>query len=152
VVEEGDAMTLLDKMTGFLNTGVTIKRDMRDRINLISAAEKHVLLKVHLGHHVYGRSRETLDSSIYAHDGLCQLGSWINGWVFEPFRESDAYKQLSHAHQQFHELGATIIEKLQAGDRGGAEAIFRNEYSQSLHHIIQALTEINKLPLQKALN
>ena len=131
-------------MTGFLNIGVSLKRDMRDRVNLITAAEQHVLLKTHLGHHVYGRTRETLDSSIYGHDGLCQLGSWINGWVFEPLRGSDAYKQLSHAHQQFHELGASIIEKLKAGDRGGAEAVFRNEYSQSLHHIIQALTEINK--------
>ena len=143
-------MTLLNKMTGFLNIGAPLKRDMRDRINLISAAEQHVLLKAHLGHHVYGRTRDALDSSIYGHDGICQLGSWINGWVFEPFRESDAYKQLCHAHQQFHELGSSIIEKLQAGDRGGAEEVFRNEYSQSLHQIIQALTEINKLSIPEA--
>ncbi len=141
-------MTLLNKMTGFLNIGAPLKNDMRDRVNLITAAEQHVLLKSHLGHHVYGRSREPLDSSIYGHNGLCQLGGWINGWVFEPFRGSDVYKQLSHAHQQFHELGISIIEKLQAGDSGGAEEVFRNEYSQSLRQIIQALTEINKLPLE----
>jgi len=137
-------MALLNKMTGFFNVGAPLKRNMRDRVNLVTAAEQHVLLKSHLGYHVYGRSRESLDSSIYEHDSLCQLGSWINGCVFEPFRGSDAYKQLSLAHQQFHELGASIIEKLQAGDRGGAEVLFRNEYGQSLQHIIEALTEINK--------
>ena len=137
-------MTLLNKMTGFLNIGTPLKRDMRDRINLIAAAEQHVLLKAHLGHHVYGRTRDALDSSIYGHDGLCQLGSWINGSVLEPFCELEVRQQLSESHQQFHQFGALIIERLKAGDRSGAAAIFRSEYNQSLRRIIQALTEINK--------
>lgn len=129
----------------FLDLGVQPKREMRSRLNLVAAAEAHILWKTRLGHHVHGSIREPLESAPLGQDGICQLGSWIKGSVFEPLRGSDVYQQLSDAHQQFHQMGALIIEKLKAGDRNGAEKIFLNEYSQALRHIIQSLIEINKI-------
>lgn len=130
---------------GFFGLGAQPKRELRGRLNLIAAAEAHILWKTRLGHHVHGSIREPLESALVGQDGICQLGSWINGSVFEPLHESAVYQQLSDAHRQFHQMGALIIEKLKTGDRSGAEKIFMNEYSQSLRHIIQSLVEINKI-------
>ena len=138
-------MTL--SMTGvkdFFGVNRSQKRELRSRLNLVAAAEAHILWKTRLGHHVQGNIRESLDSAPLGQDGICQLGSWINGSVLEPFCELEVHQQLSEAHHQFHQFGVLIIERLKAGDRNGAAAIFRNEYNQSLRHIIQALTEINK--------
>jgi len=120
------------------------RHEMRDRLNLVAAAEAHILWKTRLGHHVQGSIREPLESAPVGQDGICQLGNWINGSVFEPLHGSDVYRQLSDSHRKFHELGALIIEKLRAGDCIGADSLFRNEYSVSLRHIIQSLVEINK--------
>jgi len=132
-------------MQDFFGLGVQPKREMRSRLNLVAAAEAHILWKARLGHHVHGNIREPLESAPVGQDGICQLGSWINGSVFEPLRGSNVYQQLSDAHQQFHQMGALIIEKLKAGDRSGAEKIFLNEYSLALRHIIQSLIDINKI-------
>jgi len=132
-------------MQDFFGLGVQPKREMRSRLNLVAAAEAHILWKTRLGHHVHGSIREPLESAPLGQDGICQLGNWINGSVFEPLRGSDVYQQLSGAHQQFHQMGALIIEKLKAGDRNGAEKIFLNEYSLALRHTIQSLIEINKI-------
>jgi len=120
------------------------ERELRNRLNLVAAAEAHILWKTRLGNHVLGNMRESLDSAPLGQDGICQLGSWINGSVLAPFCEPEVHQQLSEAHRQFHRLGSLIIEKLKSGDRAGAASIFGNEYSQSLHQIIGALTEINK--------
>lgn len=137
-------MTLLTGVKDFLGVNRPQKRDLRGRLNLVAAAEAHILWKTRLGHHVHGNIRESLGSAPLGQDGICQLGSWINGSVLEPFCEPETHRQLSEAHRQFHQFGESIIERLKAGDRGGAAAIFSHEYSQSLRRIIQALTEINK--------
>lgn len=137
-------MTPLTGVKDLLGVEHSQKRELRGRLNLVAAAEAHILWKTRMGHHVQGNIRESLESSPLGQDGICQLGSWINGSVLEPFCEPEVHRQLSEAHRQFHQFGALIIERLKAGDRSGAAAIFGNEYSQSLRHIIQALTEINK--------
>jgi hypothetical protein len=137
-------MVLLTGVKDFSGVDHSRKRELRGRLNLVAAAEAHILWKTRLGHHVQGNIRESLESAPLGQDGICQLGSWINGLVLEPFCEPEVHQQLSEAHQQFHQFGLLIIERLKAGDRSSAAAIFRNEYGQSLRHIIQALTEINK--------
>lgn len=137
-------MTLLTGVRDFFGIEHSRKRELRSRLNLVAAAEAHILWKTRLGHHVHGNIRESLDSAPLGQDGICQLGNWINGSVLEPFCELEVYRQLSEAHRQFHQFGALIIDRLKAGDRTGAAAIFRNEYSHSLRQVIQALTEINR--------
>ncbi|HEU0282976.1 MAG TPA: CZB domain-containing protein [Gallionella sp.] len=137
-------MALPIDIKDFLGVGRYQKRELRSRLNLVAAAEAHILWKTRLGHHVQGNIRESLNSAPLGQDGICQLGSWINGSVLEPYCEPEVHQQLSEAHQQFHQFGSLIIERLKAGDRSDAAAIFRNEYSQSLRRIIQALTTINK--------
>lgn len=138
-------MALSIGMNSFSGLGIQPVRELGSKLNLVAAAEAHILWKTRLGHHVHGSIREPLESAPLGQDGICQLGNWINGSVFEPFRGSDVYQRLHDSHLQFHQLGALIIERLKTGDRNGAEQIFRNEYSQSLRHLIQALVSINKI-------
>lgn len=137
-------MELPTSVRGFLGIDRYQKRGLRDRFDLVAAAEAHILWKTRLGHHVQGNIRESLNSAPLGQDGICQLGSWINSSLLEPYCEPEVHRQLGEAHRQFHELSALIVERLKAGDRSGAATIFRNEYNQSLRQIIQALTEINK--------
>lgn len=135
-------MTLLAEVKGFL--GLNAQPVSYRDLNLIGAAEAHILWKARLGHHIEGHAREPLESTLVGQGGFCQLGCWISGPELEQFRELPDFAQLSSAHQQFHHLGTLIIEKLRAGERAAAREIFRNEYNQALHAIIQALTGISK--------
>jgi hypothetical protein len=121
------------------------KKEVKVQLDLVSAAEQHVLWKVRLGHHVRGQLCDSVESGLVGQDGVCQLGSWINGYEFHALRATQAYRELDFAHSLFHDFGAAIVEKLHQGDRAAAEAIFKNEYSLAMQHIIQALTKINQL-------
>lgn len=114
-------------------------------LDLIGAAEQHVLWKNKLGHHVTGRIKDELESGLIGQDGICKLGSWIKGAELHNLRNTQAYRELDFAHALFHEFGGNIMEKLQQGDRGGAEELYKNEYSLAMQHIIKALTKINQL-------
>lgn len=137
-------MALIAGMKEFLGLDYYRKREMRDKLDLLGAAEAHILWKTRLWHHIQGTIREPLESALIGQAGVCHLGNWIRVQELEPFRGLPAFEQLSEAHLQFHQFGEIIVKKLKLGDRGGAEAVFKSDYSQSLRRIIQALTEINK--------
>lgn len=124
------------------------KRGLRDRLNIIAAAEAHVVWKNRLGNHVRGVSHEPLGAALLGQDGICQLGRLINGTALAAFHEKDAYRQLRVAHEQFHRLALVVVDKLKAGDHTGATALFENEYSHALHNILQSLSQINRLLLE----
>jgi hypothetical protein len=137
-------MPLLDKVKDLLSAERPGKYGFSRDLNLVAAAEAHIVWKARLGHHIRGTVRESLDSTPLGQDGICQLGSWIRGSVLAPFCEPELHTQLSEAHHDFHHVGDLIIERLKAGDRIGAETLFIDEYTPALRRIIHALTVINK--------
>ncbi|NNM80423.1 MAG: CZB domain-containing protein [Gallionella sp.] len=121
------------------------KSQMREQLNLVGAAEQHVLWKNRMGHHVQGHLNEALDSGLVGQDGICQLGAWIKGSELHALSHTQAYRELDFAHDLFHEFGAGIIEKLNQGDHAGAHQLYKNQYSLAMQHIVGALTKINRL-------
>jgi hypothetical protein len=121
------------------------KNDLRASRNLVGAAEQHVLWKNRLAHHIQGHIKEAVDIGLVGQSGVCQLGAWIKGAEFHQLRGTQAYRELDFAHALFHEYGAQIVTKLEQGDRAAADAIYKNEYSLAMQHVIQALTKINLL-------
>jgi hypothetical protein len=117
------------------------KRGLRDRLNLIAAAEAHVAWKIRLGNYIWG---EALLDAVFP-EQVCPLGNLINGAAFSAFRERDEYRSLSDAHQKFHQLASVVVEKRKADDKAGAAAMFENEYSLALRDILQSLSKINRL-------
>lgn len=120
------------------------KHDVRKKLNLLGVAEAHIVWKACLWHHIQGNIREPLDIALSGQDGICQLGNWINGKELGYLRGVPEFERLSEAHQQFHQFGALIVEKLKAGDPGGASAVFKDGYSTSLRNMIQSLTWLNR--------
>lgn len=137
-------MPLLTDVPDTCSVDAGRKRDMRDKVNLLGAAEAHILWKTRLGHHVRGSLREPIEAMLVGQGGLCQLGTWLNSAEFNLLGSLPEFDHLRDAHQKFHQLGELIVEKLQVGHRDEAELLFKNEYNQSLRLIIQALTNINK--------
>lgn len=135
-------MALLAEVKGFF--GLRAQAVAHNDLNLLSAAEAHILWKARLGHHIEGNVREPLENVLVGQGGFCQLGCWITGPELEPFRNLPEFALLSEAHLQFHNLGAVIVEKIRAGERAAAREIFRGEYNQALRTIIQALTGISR--------
>lgn len=123
------------------------KRGLRDRMNIIAAAEAHVVWKNRLGNHVRGTSLEPLGAAMLGQDGVCQLGSLIDGLAFDEFRNMDEYHQLKVAHQQFHKLSREVVKKLLVDDRAGATSLFEKEYSTALTAMLQSLGKMNKMLL-----
>ena len=119
--------------------------EMREQLDLVGAAEQHLLWKNRLGHHIQGDIDEALDPGLVGQSGVCQLGAWIKGWELHALCETRAYCELDSAHALFHEFGAEIIRRLKQGDRAEADSIFKNEYSLAMQHVAQALTKINQL-------
>ena len=118
---------------------------MREQLNLVGAAEQHLLWKNRLGHHIQGDIDEALDAGLVGQSGICQLGAWIKGSELHALRGTQAYRELDSAHALFHEFGAEIIRRLKQGDRAEADSIFKNEYSLAMQHVAQALAKINQL-------
>lgn len=124
------------------------RRGLHERLNLIAAAEAHVVWKNRLGNHVRGLGHEPLGAALLGQDGVCQLGGLICGAAFAAFRGMDEHRQLRIAHEKFHQLAGVVIEKLNGGDQKSAETLFENEYSHALHDILQSLSTINRLLLE----
>lgn len=118
---------------------------MSPKLDLISAAEQHVLWKNRLGHHIQGNLDEALEEGLIGQSGICQLGSWLKGAELHDLRHTQAFRELDIAHAVFHEFGSDIVKKLKQGNRAEAASIHRNEYDLAMQHIVQALTKINQL-------
>jgi methyl-accepting chemotaxis protein len=136
------AMALLAGVKDFF--GLNERRAVCNELNLLGAAEAHILWKARLGHHIEGNIREPLEHVLVGQSGFCQLGCWINGEELEPFRDMPEFEQLKEAHRQFHQYGGLIVDRLKVGERSAAREMFRNEYNHALRAIIQALTGINR--------
>lgn len=121
------------------------RRGLRERLNIIAAAEAHVIWKKRLGQCVQSASNEPLDAVLLGQDGVCQLGNLIDGAAFSAFRELPEFMQLREAHQQFHQLALEIVKKLEANDRNAAANLFDSKYSPALCEILKSLSKINKL-------
>jgi len=137
-------MALISGVKDFFGGNYDYKRDTHKKLNLLGVAEAHIVLKSRLWHHIQGGAHESLEAALFDHSGACQLGNWINGNELGHLCGVQEFEQLNEAHRQFHRLGTLIVEKLKAGDRGGASEIFKDGYNTSLRNMIQSLTWLNR--------
>lgn len=121
------------------------RQGLRERLNIIAAAEAHVVWKSRLGSLVRGDSSEPVAAAMLGQDGVCRMECLIGGAPFAAFHGLDAHRQLLLSHEQFHQMASAVIDKMDSGDREGARSLFENEYSRSLHDMIQSLSAINQL-------
>lgn len=119
-------------------------RGLADRLNLFGLAEAHVQWKTRMGHYVEGRLCESYEAVMVGQNGICQLGSIINGSALVSFHHTAEFRSLREAHRDFHVYGDLVLERLQMGERMGAKAAYYELYVPALHRLIEALAIIQR--------
>lgn len=115
-----------------------------DEINVPDAITAHVSWKVRLQKYIDGKSDENLDPMSVCRDDQCALGQWIHGPATQRFHTNKAFHTLRSHHAQFHYVAANIVRYMQEGDKAGAQALLKGEYSRVSHHVMMMLLELNK--------
>lgn len=54
-------------------------------------------------------------------DNRCEFGKWLYSLAGTPVAADPHYKEILDLHKAFHKIAATVVTKVQAGDKAGAE-------------------------------
>ncbi len=54
-------------------------------------------------------------------DNRCEFGKWLYSLAGTPISTDPRYKEILELHKAFHKIAATVVTKVQAGDKAGAE-------------------------------
>ncbi|HQY57821.1 MAG: CZB domain-containing protein [Nitrospira sp.] len=55
-------------------------------------------------------------------DNRCEFGKWLYSLTGTPTATDPYYKEILELHKSFHKIAATVVTKVQSGDKPGAEA------------------------------
>lgn len=113
-------------------------------VDVMDAINAHVRWKIRLDKYVQGTSDEILDPKIICRDDQCALGKWIHGSAHDYFRNDEGFRALRDDHARFHIVASQVVEKVQANDRTGAEAILKGDYQSASRKVVHDLTELSK--------
>ena len=58
-------------------------------------------------------------------DNRCEFGKWLYSLAGSPVANDPYYKDILELHKAFHKIAATVVTKVQAGDKTGAESSIR---------------------------
>lgn len=54
-------------------------------------------------------------------DNRCECSTWLYSLAGTPVSTDSSYKEIFELHKAFHKVAATVVTKVQAGDKTGAE-------------------------------
>lgn len=60
-------------------------------------------------------------------DNRCECSTWLYSLAGTPVSTDSSYKEIFELHKAFHKVAATVVTKVQAGDKTGAETLNRAE-------------------------
>lgn len=108
------------------------------------AIVSHLKWKIHLRNFLDGRG-EKLDSTVVAKEDACELGQWIYG-DGKQFADTTPYQELLKKHVQFHLRAAEVVQKMEAGDKQGAENLLATgrEFSTASKEIVGAIMQLEQ--------
>lgn len=119
------------------------KKEIRDEINLMEAAQAHIGWKMRLQQYLDGTSGENLDPEVVCRDDQCKLGVWIYGSARNHFGDEEAFHALTADHAVFHQLAGKIVSYAQVSKFDEAHALMEGEYKRVSRKVVMALTELN---------
>jgi len=92
--------------------------------NIIEQIDKaigaHGAWKVKLRQHIDGTL--ALVPAEVGVDNRCEFGKWLYSLTGTPTATVPYYKEILELHKSFHKIAATVVTKVQSGDKPGAEA------------------------------
>ena len=79
-------------------------------------------------------------------DNRCEFGKWLYSLAGTPVANGPYYKEILELHKAFHKVAATVVTKVQAGDKAGAEASigFKGDYTAASSTLTAKMMEWKK--------
>jgi hypothetical protein len=119
------------------------KKAILDEINLMEAAQAHIVWKLRLLRYLDGSSTEQLDPAVVCRDDQCKLGVWIHGIGQSHFGSEAAFQVMRADHAIFHQHAGQIVRYSQVKKLDEARALLNGKYRQVSYKVVMALTELN---------
>ena len=107
------------------------------------AIAAHVRWKTRLRMFTSGAG-EKLESAVVSKDNMCDLGKWIYG-AGSKYSSLPSYQRLKVEHGNFHKEAASVVRKVEAGDKDGAKAMLEaGAFSSASNKTVTAIMEMKK--------
>lgn len=117
-------------------------------IDFVEAAESHIKWRNRLKNHIDGVTTEEWSPSVASMEDCCGLGRWLRGAGRMKFGHFSSFRRLEVEHAEFHGFAGMILAKVQEGERGAAEELLKNEFSQATRRTLIAINEVNEVMQQ----
>jgi len=85
-------------------------------------------------------------------DNRCEFGKWLYSLTGTPAATDPYYKEILELHKAFHKVAATVVTKVQSGDKTGAEAAigFKGDYTAASSKLTAKMMEWKKTATKAA--
>lgn len=108
-------------------------------MNFDAAVAAHANWKLKISLLREGRLQEPLDPRKIQRDDVCDLGKWIHGEGVRHAQRPE-FQALRDAHSRFHIYTASLVEKLQSGNRiPESELSLGSDYGKLSAEVVQML-------------
>ena len=106
-----------------------------------AAIGAHQKWKVRLRMVIDGISPEKLDPNLVCKSDQCDLGKWIHGEGGQSMGAKPEFTEVKTTHAHFHTVAASVLQKAQAGDKAGANALLEGEYYDASTKVLLAISK-----------
>ncbi len=106
-----------------------------------SAIGAHQKWKIRLRMVIDGNSTEQLDPDLVCKGDQCELGQWIHGAGGQSMEAKPEFTEVKTTHAHFHTVAASVLQKAQAGDKAGANALLEGEYYDASTKVLLAISK-----------
>lgn len=110
-------------------------------MDFIDAITAHIRWRVRIARFVDGVADHRLDSATAAVDDRCDLGQWIHG-ASARFERLAGYRELVEAHAHFHATAAIVAQRVERGDKAGAQIVMRGPFAVASKQTIAAILNL----------
>lgn len=115
-------------------------------LDLVMAAGYYMQWRSRLQDRISGaKSGDAFTEAIFDLDGRCEMEPWLQGHGREKYGHLASFRHLALEHEQFHKLIRAVVASLQEGASSDADALLKNELSQSTRRILVTIGELNEV-------
>ncbi len=85
-------------------------------------------------------------------DNRCEFGKWLYSLAGTSVSTDPHYKEILELHKAFHKVAATVVTKVQAGDKAGAETSIglKGDYTAASAKLTAKMVEWKKTTTKAA--
>lgn len=115
-------------------------------LDLVMAAGYYMEWRTRLQYYISrAKSGDELTRPIFDLDDSAEMDPWLQGRGREKYGHLVSFRHLVFEHELFHKLILAIVASLQKNASSDADALLKNEFSQSTRRILVTIGELNEV-------